>query len=182
MYLIKEKINFSNRNKLIQKLLEYDYEKIDICKQFFPLEKNAKLQDYSDLQYSHFDAIDVFANIGTQVYAYMEGLILHTDKKWKKDKEFSSSSYYSGNHIIIFNPYKKEFHRYAHLEKILVNEGEMVNAGEKIGTVGITGKIANTIPDKSHLHFSSTYLNENGKLVYKNIYELWNEFTFLKNQ
>ena len=58
----------------------------------------------------------------------------------------------------------------------------MVNAGEKIGTVGITGKIANTIPDKSHLHFSSTYLNENGKLVYKNIYELWNEFTFLKNQ
>ena len=81
-------------------------------------------------------AIDIASPQGTPVYAAAQGFVVVTD-----------SIKGHGNRIILqhvqgFTTY------YSHLYKILVDENQVVNAGDKIGLVGNTG--LSTAP---HLHF-----------------------------
>ncbi len=80
--------------------------------------------------------IDLANRIGTSVYASQYGNVSYVGYK---------SNY--GKVVIIVHPqgYKT---LYAHLDKILVKKGQRVKQGEKIGTVGNTGR--STGP---HLHF-----------------------------
>jgi murein DD-endopeptidase MepM/ murein hydrolase activator NlpD len=80
--------------------------------------------------------IDLANRIGTPVYASQYGKISYVGYK---------SNY--GKTVIVVHPqgYKT---LYAHLDKILVKKGQRVKQGEKIGTVGNTGR--STGP---HLHF-----------------------------
>ena len=54
---------------------------------------------------------------------------------------------------IVFNYLTKEFFRYAHLNKVAVSPGELVMAGDNLGTVGHTGKNASLPGHGQHLHF-----------------------------
>lgn len=80
--------------------------------------------------------LDFAADMGTQVFATADGIVNFAKQK---------SGY--GNCIDIDHGYNYRT-RYAHLSKILVQEGQEVKRGELIGLVGSTGK--STGP---HLHY-----------------------------
>ena len=79
--------------------------------------------------------IDIGADIGTAIYAAMDGTVT-----------VSSSEGEYGKHIDIENG--EVLTRYAHCSKLLVKEGQKVKQGDKIAEVGSTGN--STGP---HLHF-----------------------------
>ncbi len=83
----------------------------------------------------HF-GIDIAAEVGTPVYASESGEVV---------KSYYSHSY--GN--VIFIQHNNEMETvYAHLHNRLVQEGEKVTKGDKIGEIGNTGRSTG-----SHLHF-----------------------------
>ncbi len=85
----------------------------------------------------HHDGIDFAAPIGTDIFATGDGVIETAD--------YSNGGY--GNEIIVNHGFGYKT-RYAHLSKMLVNEGQKVKRGEIIGEIGNTGKSVG-----SHLHY-----------------------------
>jgi len=85
-------------------------------------------------------AIDIAGTTGDLILAAADGIV--------------TNSYFSqtgGNLVKIAHPYDgtPEFYtRYLHLDNRLVNKGEVVRAGDVIGTMGSTGTATGT-----HLHF-----------------------------
>jgi murein DD-endopeptidase MepM/ murein hydrolase activator NlpD len=88
--------------------------------------------------------IDLAAIKGTAVYAAADGYISQANR--------SNKGY--GNCVVITHNQKYKT-RYAHLNSIVIQQGQMVKAGQKIGTVGSTGLVVGTYgrDSASHLHF-----------------------------
>ena len=88
------------------------------------------------------DAIDIMAPTGTPVVAARAGTV---EKLYLSDD--------GGKTIYIRTHDTKRMHYYAHLDRIEqgLTEGQTVEAGETIGTVGFSG---NANPDAPHLHFA----------------------------
>ncbi len=88
------------------------------------------------------NAVDIANSCGTPVYASAEGLVIEVD----------GTGYNSGygQFIEIEHPNKTST-LYAHLSKILVSKGKMVEQGEIIGYIGNTGKVHGY--SGCHLHF-----------------------------
>lgn len=85
--------------------------------------------------------MDIAAAAGMPVKATTAGTVLHTD-----------DFFFSGN-VIYVDHGSGVITLYAHLSKILVKPGDVVNAGDIIGEVGSTGRATGP-----HLHWS-VYLN-----------------------
>ena len=87
--------------------------------------------------------VDLAAPRGTPVYAAAGGVI---------DEACYSAGY--GNYILIAHNRKFKT-RYAHLDKIHVRSGQVVNSGDCIGRVGATGFVRKSRRggSASHLHF-----------------------------
>ncbi len=77
----------------------------------------------------HF-GVDIAGPVGTPVYATCDGVILFTDP----------NLYFSGGTIIIGHG-QDLTSTYIHLNKILVNEGDFVNQGQLVATMGKTGRV-----------------------------------------
>jgi len=88
-------------------------------------------------RFSNHSGCDYVAEIGTKVYATGDGTVTLLN--------YSRKGY--GNEVIIDHSFGFST-RYAHLDKILVTEGESVNRGQVIGLAGNTGR--STGP---HLHY-----------------------------
>ncbi|MBS3778170.1 MAG: M23 family metallopeptidase [Candidatus Thermoplasmatota archaeon] len=76
--------------------------------------------------------IDVYAPLKTPVFAVNNGLI-------RKIAEFTSpqqTEYWNTTYEIILESETNYFFRYAELDRVLVNENDMVIAGDRIGLVG----------------------------------------------
>lgn len=88
------------------------------------------------------EAIDIMAVRGTPVVAAASGKI---------EKLFRSDD--GGNTIYIRSLDGRTIHYYAHLDQYApdIAEGELVRAGQRLGTVGSTG---NASPAGPHLHFA----------------------------
>ena len=93
------------------------------------------------------NGIDLAASTGTPVYASAEGIV--------EIVQTSADVKGYGNMILLSHTDSIYKTRYAHLDSILVDEGDIVYKGQQIGTVGATGHvIAKTAKsDPSHLHF-----------------------------
>ena len=83
--------------------------------------------------------VDIFARRGTPVIAASDGIVSSV-----------GTNGLGGNVVWVARPGHRELHYYAHLDEQLVTEGEMVKAGDVLGTVGNTGNAKRTAP---HLHF-----------------------------
>lgn len=90
----------------------------------------------------HF-GLDMAACKGTPVYAAAPGVVVEVRK------ESESRGY--GNTIVVAHNHKYRT-RYAHLKSIKVHNGDHVDRGTVIGTVGDTGLIRKRGKDGSHLH------------------------------
>lgn len=84
----------------------------------------------------HHNGVDLAAPTGTPVYATADGVVARADR-----------SYTYGLVVYLGHGAQLET-RYAHMSRLLVNEGERVQKGEMIGYVGSTGR--STGP---HLHY-----------------------------
>lgn len=86
--------------------------------------------------------IDLLAPLGTSVQAANDGTIA-----------FAGDQASYGNLVVINHPSGKQT-RYAHLQSLAVRVGQIVNQGDVIGKVGITGKPSS---NQAHLHFELRY-------------------------
>ena len=86
--------------------------------------------------------IDLLAPLGTPVQAAHDGTVAFAGVQ---------GSY--GNLVVINHPNGKQT-RYAHLQSLAVRAGQIVNQGNVIGKVGITGKPSSK---QAHLHFELRY-------------------------
>jgi murein DD-endopeptidase MepM/ murein hydrolase activator NlpD len=93
-------------------------------------------------QLHDYNAVDIANQCGTPVYAAAEGLVLETNNSGWNDGY--------GNYVKIEHP-NKTYTLYAHLNKILIDEGKYVLQGAEIGLMGNTGNTHG--PTGCHLHF-----------------------------
>ena len=87
-------------------------------------------------------ALDIAANIGVEVSAPLKGRVILT-----------GNSFYTGNTVILDHGFGL-ISSYSHLDSSLIKEGQMIQQGELIGTVGETGRVTGP-----HLHWT-VYLNK----------------------
>jgi murein DD-endopeptidase MepM/ murein hydrolase activator NlpD len=85
------------------------------------------------------DGVDIFAPRGTPVLAAAEGIV-----------SFVGDNDLGGRVVWTTRPRHRESLYYAHLDTQSVSVGEVVDAGDVIGTVGNSGNARSTAP---HLHF-----------------------------
>ncbi len=95
----------------------------------------------SDGSIGFHTGIDLAALRGTPVYAVGSGKII----------EAGYDAGY-GNTVVIRHSARYKT-RYAHMNRLLTRNGQIVGAGQKIGTVGATGNVRAAKNDPSHLHF-----------------------------
>lgn len=100
----------------------------------------------------HDDAIDLFTLEGRSVKSMSYGIVVLAENGWLRAEPDKTVSNNGGNEIIIFSPSTKSFYRYCHLGKVLVETGDIVNAGKAIGTVGHSGLVASQYGHGEHLH------------------------------
>lgn len=92
---------------------------------------------------AYHSGIDIAGSIGDPIYAAMEGTVTASDQMGAR-----------GKYIIIEHTNGLETW-YMHLNSMIVSEGDKVSKGEKIGTLGNTGR--STGP---HLHFQVVKQNK----------------------
>jgi len=102
-----------------------------------------KISPFFKVSLNH-DGVDLIAPVGTPVLAGGPGVVVRTERESGPD----------GNVIVIDhgNGYTT---KYSHLSEIRVTSGKKVKAGERIGTVGTTGKSF-----APHLHYSVKHGSE----------------------
>ena len=95
------------------------------------------------------DGIDIKANLGTKVGAMNQGEVITVmdDPLW-------------GNCVIIQHPDGIESHYYGLAAALTVKEGDKVQSGQVIGSVGDTAQVEISMP--SHLHFA---VKRNGQWI-----------------
>lgn len=81
--------------------------------------------------------IDLAASPGTNIYASHEGIVIYTGREFR-----------GFGKLIIIESRSEWSSLYAHLNKILVKEGQKVRQGQLIGKMGRTGRATGV-----HLHF-----------------------------
>ena len=93
--------------------------------------------------YRFHNGIDIGAPIGTPVFSAEGGVVVATGNQ---DRHCPRGAY---GKFIVIRHYNNLTTLYAHLSRILVNEGDRVRRGDLIGHIGSTGR--STGP---HLHFT----------------------------
>lgn len=91
------------------------------------------------------------------------GIVVLAETGWQEEDEVSTSSTKGGNTVIVYNYLTKEFSRYAHLDEVSLEPGQLVMPGDKVGTVGHTGTNACKPGHGGHLHFEINAYNSDKK-------------------
>lgn len=100
------------------------------------LDKNKDLLDDSTLK-----PVDVVSMSG--------GVVVATDTTWKE-----GSLLRGGKYVKVFDATNDGIFYYSHLSKVTVMPGDVINAGDKIGEVGKTGRKAILPAGKTHIHIA----------------------------
>ncbi|MEX0849712.1 MAG: M23 family metallopeptidase [Candidatus Dependentiae bacterium] len=137
----------------IRQVTEQPKQKVDIKKKdidfIWPIEKQKFwLSSYFGMRKlpsgrkQFHNGIDMAALKGTRVKSAASGIV---------ERAYEDPVGYGKTIIIKHNKIYKT--RYAHLDKMLVTQGQSVKQGQLIGHVGSTGNVRKTGRDASHLHF-----------------------------
>lgn len=101
------------------------------------------------------DCIDDITGKPVDVLSMSNGVVIATDTVWEP-----GSILRAGKYIRILDVTDKKIFYYSHLNAVFKKPGDIVNAGDKIGEVGRTGRSA-ILPDGiTHLHVALLYLED----------------------
>lgn len=125
---------------------------------------------------NHHDALDIFTHEGNTVYSISDGIPILSEASWTSSDPMSTTTDNGGNTVIIFCPGNLMI-RYAHLKNVSTKAGNVVKAGEAIGTVGNTGRQASMPGHGNHLHLEINQISTNGEVTALNFKQITN---FLK--
>ena len=101
-------------------------------------------------------AIDIASNYNTNIYAITSGTVIISKGGCIAGDIICNGK--AGNYIVISHDDGEYYSKYMHLNKINVKEGDKVNIGDIIGTMGNTGNVI-PLPTRdnplngTHLHF-----------------------------
>ncbi len=122
-----------------QGLGQHEYPKGETDKVAFdwPVDDARLTQQFDTSKKRPHWGVDLASSKGTSILASEKGYVIYTGKGFRG----------YGNLIVV--EHSPEWATlYSHLQKILVKEGQFVQQGEKIGTMGRTGRASGV-----HLHF-----------------------------
>lgn len=111
------------------------------------------------------DTLDDDTGKPVGIAAYAGGVVLAVNTEWEYPSDIRS-----GKYVWIFTPALDRYCYYVHLGSISVKPGDIVAAGQAIGTLGRTGKNAYPRRSPTHLHFSCLTFNY-GKMTPYNTYK-----------
>ncbi len=103
------------------------------------------------------DNIDDNTGQPADVLAMRPGVVVGVETNWQAE-----SSYRGGNFIWLYDPCMDGLFYYAHNNRVMVQVGEKVNIGQKIGDVGRTGMNAAKLRSQTHLHLMYLQLMPDG--------------------
>jgi hypothetical protein len=117
------------------------------------------------------------------VLSVANGIVISVNADWD-----TLSNIRGGKYVWIFDPHNQNYFYYAHLDQLFVTSGDILIAGQPIGTVGRTGLNAYKRRSPTHLHFMCLSYN-NGDMTPINTYDLLttaslkkvNSYTWLNN-
>lgn len=109
-----------------------------------PMREYRKTSGFRERHRRHHTGLDLAASRGTSIYSVMAGRVIFADWDGAYGRKVVID-HGSGTQTI-----------YAHLDSMSVKKGENVNAGERIGRVGTSGRTTGP-----HLHFE---FSKNGEL------------------
>ncbi len=95
------------------------------------------------------DLLDDSTSEPVDVLSMSSGMVIAIDTNWK-----TGSLLRGGKFVKIFDVTNNGIFYYSHLSKVNVIPGDIVNAGDKIGEVGRTGRKAILADGKTHLHIA----------------------------
>jgi peptidoglycan LD-endopeptidase LytH len=102
------------------------------------------------------DCLDDRTHKPVAAVAAVDCLVLGTHTGWK-----SGSQLRGGNVAWLYNPNLQLLFYYAHLDKVMVKPGQLLKAGEAIGTIGRTGFSAAIKSSPTHLHLMVLQYQDN---------------------
>ena len=98
------------------------------------------------------DCIDERTNNYVDILSLTDAMVLAVETDWQPN-----SDYRGGNYVWTYDLRTGGLWYYAHQRQVIVQAGQMVKAGEKLGEVGRTGFNAYQKRSETHLHL--TYLS-----------------------
>lgn len=93
------------------------------------------------------DLLDDSTGKPVDIVSMCSGVVVAVDTTWKP-----GSFLRGGQYVKIFDPTNYKFFYYSHLSVVSVKPGDVINAGDKIGEVGRTGRKTILPGGKTHVH------------------------------
>ncbi len=112
------------------------------------------------------DQLDDKTDAPVDILSFSTGIVLASEKNWLYDTDRRG-----GNWIWVYDPCLDGLFYYAHNRKVVVDAGQWVSAGQKIGEMGRTGFNANKARSPTHLHFMYLKINSDSLPEPNNTYE-----------
>lgn len=118
------------------------------------------IQDYDQ------DKLDDVTNKPVEILSMSGGIVVETRKNWTTNMMYIKG----GNIVYVYDDFTDGFFYYAHLNRVFMNVGDLVEPGMVLGTMGRTGQ--NAYPSRSPTHLHIMYVKSyDGDLRPVNIYD-----------
>lgn len=111
------------------------------------------------------DSLDDADGKPVTIVAFTGGVVIATNPSWDYPSPIRG-----GKYVWIFSPAEERYYYYAHLSSVTVAPGQIVTAGEPVGTLGRTGKNAYPRRSPTHLHFMTLTFSK-GRMLPLNPYQ-----------
>ena len=93
------------------------------------------------------NCLDDGTGLQVKAVAMEDCVVLSVNTGWKKGGLLRG-----GNYVWLYNPKDNKFFYYAHLNEIYVKAGDKLKAGQALGTVGRSGRLARLKTSPTHVH------------------------------
>lgn len=115
----------------------------------------------------NMDCLDDVNEKPVEILSMSSGIVVETRNNWTTEM----MDIRGGNIVYVYDNYSNGFFYYAHLDKVFVQVGDIVEPGSTLGIMGRTGK--NAYPKRSPTHLHIMYVRSNdGDLIPENIYNM----------
>lgn len=101
------------------------------------------------------DLLDDLTGKPVDIVSMSAGIVVATDTTWK-----IGSLLRGGKYVKIYDVTNDKMFYYSHLSTVDVKPGDIINAGDKIGEVGRTGRKTILPEGKTHLHVALLYFDD----------------------